>query len=318
MIDKLIRNVFPEVEKKVSLAAFTTFGIGGVAPWFILVEDAEQLVQVVQKARTQKIPYYIFAGGSNVVFPDKIPKKLIICLRASRLNKINHEVKANRIEIEAGVPLSLLISLSIRNSLQGLESLSGIPGTVGGAIYGNAGAYGQSISDKLEAVLIWDGKNTRWVTKEECQFTYRSSIFKKKDWLILSARFILFAGDKKELQQKSRQIIAIRNKKYVPGIKCPGSFFKNVLVKNVSKVVLKNIPPEKIIEGKIPAGFLLESIGAKNSRQGQIFIPDFHGNLLINEGGGRASDVVKLASRLQKKVKDKFGINLEAEVQIVN
>ncbi len=317
MIDKLIKNVFPEVERKVFLAPFTTFDIGGIAPWFILVEDGQELVRVVQKAEAHKIPYYIFAGGSNVVFPDKSPKKLFICFRTSRFNRINHKVEVNQIEIEAGLPLSLLIKLGIKSSLQGLESLSGIPGTVGGAIYGNAGAYGQSIGDTLEEVLIWDGKNIKWITKEDCRFTYRSSIFKKKDWLILSARFVLTNGDKKELQQRSRQIISIRNKKYVPGLKCPGSFFKNVLVKNVSKVVLKNIPPEKIIEGKIPAGFLLEVVGAKNSRQGQIFIPDFHGNLLINEGGGRASDVVKLANKLKKKVKDKFNINLEAEVQIV-
>ena len=317
MNDKMIKNILPQVQFKVPLAPFTTFGLGGAARWFIEVKTSQELVEVMARVKKNKIPYYIFAGGSNMVFPDKAPQKLFICFRASRLNKNNHELKGNNIEIGAELSLASLITLSLKNDLQGLESLSGIPGTVGGAVVGNAGAYGQSISDHLEKVLIWDGQKTKWLTRKEGRFAYRTSIFKEKDWLVLRVRFSLNKGDRKELIKKSRQIIRIRGQKYTPGLKCPGSFFKNVLVKDVSKEVLKNIPSDKIIEGKIPAGFLLEEVGAKGSSVGQIYVPDFHGNLLINKGGGKTADVVKLAHKLKAKVKAKFNITLEEEVRLV-
>ncbi|MEX0910181.1 MAG: UDP-N-acetylmuramate dehydrogenase [Candidatus Paceibacterota bacterium] len=317
MTDKMIKHILPQVVFKVPLAPLSTFNIGGVASWLIEVKNGEELVETVQIAKANNIPYYIFAGGSNVVFPDRVPQKLFICFRAGRLNKNNHQVEGVRVEVGAEIALASLIKLSLKNSLQGLESLSGIPGTVGGAVVGNAGAYGTSISDRLEEAQIWDGQNIKWLPKKDCQFKYRSSIFTRQDWLVLRVRFLLRQGNKKELQKKSHEIIKIREQKYAPGLKCPGSFFKNVLIKNISQSVLKNIPPAKIIDGKIPAGYLLEQVGAKGSRQGQIVVPDFHGNLLVNKGGGKAREVVKLANKLKTKVKAKFNITLEAEVKII-
>ena len=122
-------------------------------------------------------------------------------------------------------------------------------------------------------------------------------------------------GNKKELIKKSREIIRIRSEKYNSQLRCPGSFFKNVLVKDISNQAKKLIDPIKIRDGKIPAGYLLEAVGAKGMRQGGIYVADFHGNLLVNDRHGTYRDVVTLAIKLKKLVQKKFGITLEEEVR---
>ena len=139
----------------------------------------------------------------------------------------------------------------------------------------------------------------------------------------MRAEFELMAGESEALKKKSQEIIATREKKYPPGLKCPGSFFKNVLVKDISPESLKLIDQSKIIEGftssgeverKIPAGYLLEEVGAKGMRQGGVYIADYHGNLLINDGTATYQDVIALAAKLKKLVHDKFGLALEEEI----
>ena len=301
------------------LKPYTTFGVAGRAERFVQVRSPEELVAKVKEARRAKLPYYLIAGGSNVVFSDENFPGLIIRYFNPR-GKISHQVRRGRLIVDAGVPLGQLIKAAIKNNLAGMETLSGIPGTVGGAIVGNAGAYGQSILDCLVRVQIFDGQKVKWLTKKQCQFTYRHSVFKEKKgskWLILRAEFKLKRGDKKELAKKSREIIKIRLKKYNPSLRCPGSFFKNVLVKDISKKSLKLIDPNKIRGGKIPAGYLLETVGAKGMRVGDIYVAGFHGNLLVNDGHGTYRDVITLATKLKKLVKAKFGITLEEEVRYI-
>jgi UDP-N-acetylmuramate dehydrogenase len=294
------------------LASLTTFGIGGKAEEYCRVATPEKLIEVVAQARAARQPYCLLAGGSNVVLPEYLPG-LLIHYRA----RANYAptLAGGFLLVEAGCDLAKLITFAIKNNLAGLEALSGIPGSVGGAIVGNAGAYGQSISDKLVAVEIYDGKQRRWLTKKQCRFAYRDSIFKHQDYLVLRAKFKLASGNKKLLAKKSREIIKIREQKYQPGLKCPGSFFKNVLVKNISKKSLKLINQTKIIDGKIPAGYLLQEVGAKNVSVGDLMVADFHGNLLINTGAATMADVQKLAKILKQKVFKKFGIKLAEEVR---
>lgn len=297
------------------LGSLTTFGVGGKAQAYALVTTPDELLCAVQQVRTTQQPYYLIAGGSNVVLPEYLPG-LLIHYRA-RANYAPRLI-GGFLLVEAGCELRKLITFAIKNNLAGLEALSGIPGTVGGAIVGNAGAYGQSISDKLVAVEVWDGKKRHWLTKKQCKFAYRNSIFKhpkSKNWLVLRAKFKLSSGDKKVLAKKSREIIAVRNKKYPPGLKCPGSFFKNVLVANVSKKSLQLIDQTKIVEGKIPAGYLLEEVGAKGLGQTNLRVASFHGNLIINKGKAKSGEVRHLANILKRRVFKKFGIKLEEEVR---
>ena len=323
----LLIMVLP-LKTNVELAPLTTFGIGGRAAFFIQVNDPAELAAAVALAKTRRLPYFLLAGGSNVVFNDKIFRGLVIHF----VPKVSPcRWQGLTLMCPANLKLATLIKIATNHNLAGLEMLSGIPGTVGGAIVGNAGAYGQCISDRLTRVQILDLDTdldtpcpSRWIDKKQCQFAYRDSIFKKKKlarrgdgWLILRAEFRLAESDKKALVKKSREIIKIRSEKYNPDLRCPGSFFKNVLVKEINQNAVKLIPPEKIIDGKIPAGYLLEAVKAKGRRQGGISVADFHGNLLINDGRGTYREVVALATKLKKLVKNKFGIILDEEVRYV-
>jgi UDP-N-acetylmuramate dehydrogenase len=312
-----LKKIWPQLQSEVALAPLTTFHIGGPAKFFLDIKDKYQLVEVVRKARVNKIPYLVFAEGSNMVFPDRLPPKLIIRYTAPPRMGRTLLTEGEKVSAEAGVPLMSLVRFSITAGLSGLESLSGIPGTVGGAIFGNAGAYGQTVSDHLQEIEIYDGRETRWIPATKELFSYRNSIFKKNDWLILSGKWRLQKGDTKELTKKSREIIRIRNKKYPLGIKCPGSYFKNIIATDLPKKTLKLIPVEKIIGGKVPAGYLLEVAGVKGLKKGKIMVPDYHGNLILNTGGGQAADVLALGALMKKKVKDRFNIILEEEVLII-
>jgi UDP-N-acetylmuramate dehydrogenase len=306
---KLLKSYFPNVELDKSVKELTTFGVGGVVTGYVKVATSSELVAVAKKAHELKIPYLVMAGGSNVVFADKKINKLLVHLVVEKKSKTAIRLDGRALTVEPAVPLQ---------TLAGFEALSGIPGTVGGAIVGNAGAYGQTISDHLVSIEIFDGQKVKNLTKTQAKFKYRDSIFKHKsagEWLVLSVTFKLEAGDGKVLKQKSRDIIKTRLKKYPPTLKCPGSFFKNVLVKTVSKTALSKIDKSKIIDGKIPAGYLLETAGAKGLRVGGLKVADYHGNLIVNDGMATFADVKKMVAKLKNLVKKRFGIEIEEEVR---
>ena len=292
------------------LAPLSTFRMGGRGQLLCAVSTPKELIAGVLAARWAKLPYHILAGGSNVVFPDDELEGILIRLCGGKSH-----FDGRRCLVDAGVELAEVIRQSLRRGLQGLETLSGIPGTVGGAIVGNAGAYGHSISEVVEKVEIFDGRGVRWLTRPQCRFAYRQSVFKQKPYLVLRALLKFRSGDRAALQKTSRDIIRLRRKKYKPGLRCPGSFFKNVLVKDVGRRSLARVDRSKIIEGKIPAGYLLEEVGAKGMRRGGIVIADFHGNLFINRGHGTARDVRRLADLLRARVQQKFGITLQEEIR---
>jgi UDP-N-acetylmuramate dehydrogenase len=306
------------IKKNVSLVPLSTFRIGGKAEYFCAVKNAGELIKAIKWAQKKKIPWRVFAGGSNIVFPDGKLKGLLIQIKGGLI----HANKGHKaiITVDAGVPLADVIKKSISLGWRGLETLSGIPGTVGGAIVGNAGAYGHSISEVVEKVEVLDEKlKPKLLTKVQCKFAYRESIFKHRPYIVLRAVLKFKKGNKKSLQKISRDIIKIRLKKYKPGLKCPGSFFKNVVISRINRNKRANltnkIDKTKIIDGKIPAGYLLEQVGAKGMRIGGIEIAKFHGNLFINRGGATANDVKRLAKLLKGRVYRKFGIELEEEIR---
>jgi UDP-N-acetylmuramate dehydrogenase len=296
--------------QRVALAPLSTFRIGGYAEYFVSVRKPEDLIATVLFAKNLRLPYWILAGGSNVVFPDGELRGLLIQIRGGELT-----FEGTRCCVDAGVQLSEVVGESLRRGLAGLETLAGIPGTIGGAIVGNAGAYGHSLAEVIDKVEIWDGKSRRWLGRAQCRFRYRESLFKEKPYLVLRALLKFRRGDPKKLTQISQDIIRKRLRKYKRGLRCPGSFFKNVLVGEVSKHSLEQIDRSKIIERKIPAGYLLEQVGAKGMRVGGIVIAKFHGNLFINRNHGTAQDVRRLARILKARVRRKFGIGLEEEIR---
>lgn len=300
----------PRLRKNAPLAPLSTFRIGARAEYYCQVRTGRELVAAVQWARRSGLKYRIVAGGSNIVFPDKTLPGLLIHIQGGRMI-----LDGARCVADPGVPLATVVGKTIRAGLSGLETLSGIPGTIGGAVVGNAGAYGHSISEAVDRLEVWDGKRVRMLTRKECRFRYRESIFKEKPLLLLRVFLRFRSGDSATLRKLSRDIIRVRLKKYRPGLRCPGSFFKNVLLAGVSKAARARVDQTKIIEGKIPAGYLLEEVGAKGMEKGRIAIASFHGNLLINRGGATARDVRRMANILKNKVHKRFGIRLEEEIR---
>lgn len=293
----------------------TTLQIGGPAKKFVEVTTQEDLIEAIQYAKDQKLPYLLIGGGSNLLVADEGIDCLVIKNEAAGIMR-----DVNKISVKSGTPLQTLVDYTINHGLAGLQKLTGIPGTVGGAVYGNAGAYGQTISDHLTTISALNTNNEaiEQLSNSDCHFNYRNSIFKKTRDTILEVTFQLEPGDPKILAEEAKETLAKRLVKYPPGIKCPGSFFKNLVASEIPEEILKNIPPEKIVYGKVPAGALLEEVGAKGQKSDGIEIASYHANLFINEGTGTAETFYNLAKIYAEKVKERFGITLEPEVQLIN
>lgn len=302
-------------QKNKPLKDLTTVGLGGPAKYFLSVKKEDELIQAIAFSLKEKIPYFFLGGGSNLLISDEGFAGLVIKNEIKGIKQ-----RENTLEVQSGTILQDLVNFSIQKGLFGIHKLIGIPGTVGGAIFGNAGAYGQTISDHLVEAKCFDPntKEAISISSQDCDFNYRDSSFKRNGLIILEAAFKLDKTDPLKLQKEAMEIIKQRLVKYPANLKCPGSFFKNVLAKDVSPQVLKLIPQEKITSGKISAGYLLEAAGAKGQSLGKIGIAPYHGNLFINKGGGSAWDFYCLAKIYAQKVKAKFGIALEPEVHLVN
>ncbi|MDR3703547.1 MAG: UDP-N-acetylmuramate dehydrogenase, partial [Candidatus Sulfopaludibacter sp.] len=204
------------------------------------------------------------------------------------------------------------------HGLQGLETLAGIPGSVGAAVYGNAGAYGHSISELVTRVRFFDGKDVRLFDNQECQFHYRESIFKQhKEWIVFSTELRLAPAGAAGLQKISADILKVRNEKFPVTMKCAGSIFKNLLLRDLPPAVAEEVPAAAVREGKVPAAWFLEQVGAKGMQVGEIHVATYHANLIYNAGEGTAADLVALIRELKSRVRARFGIEIEEEVQYV-
>lgn len=295
------------------LARYTRFGIGGPADVYAETASAEAFVAALAEMRASGVPTVVIGGGTNLVVSDSGFRGIVLRFRAERLLAANGRVCA-----DAGATLQDLVDFAIARGLAGLETLSGIPGSVGAAVYGNAGAYGHSISERVTAVRFYDGGEVRVFRNEECEFRYRESIFKRrKDWVIFSTELRLEPGDGAALRRAADDILKVRNEKFPATMKCAGSIFKNLLAAELPPAVVAQVPPAVVREGKIPAAWFLEQVGAKGMRHGDIRVADYHANLIYNAGAGTAADLCALVGELKARVRAQFGIGLEEEVQYV-
>lgn len=309
------------IQKNILLKSFTTTWVGGPARYFFRAHSEEVLRKVLEHAVTAGMPWIVVGEGSNIIPRDKGYKGLVI------KNEINgFEVHGRSVHVGGGENLLKFIHAMNNLGCQGLETMAGIPGSVGGAIYGCAGAYGSEIKDCLVRVKILEvlGRETqvRWISRRMCNFKYRESVFKtKKNWIILAAEFRFTRETPSQLIKISQNIIKVRLEKYSPKMKCPGSFFKNIVLAGLAPrkrtALLSNIKKGIAKYGKVPTAYLLEAVGAKGMRQGDICVAEHHGNLIYNTGKGTARDVERLARVLKKKVRSKFGIAIEEEVQYI-
>lgn len=306
------------ISESVPLAAHTRFGIGGSARWLLDAATDEALAAALEILRETATPHTVIGGGSNLIASDEgFPGAVVRYVNAS-LEVPAIGAGATRVHAAAGVLLQDLVDRTISEGLAGLETLTGVPGWVGGAIYGNAGAYGHSIHERVRSVRILDGPGIRVLDNAECEFRYRDSVFKRhKDWTILSVDLELDRGDAVELQARAATIRKIRDEKYPPTMRCAGSIFKNLILADLPETVRAQVPEKVIREGKVPSAYFLEEAGAKGIVRGGVKVANYHANLIYSEAGGTARELRELIAELKARVRERFGIDLEEEVQYI-
>jgi UDP-N-acetylmuramate dehydrogenase len=301
------------VRRDAPLSEYTRFGIGGPADLLVETADESAFLAALRTLRAGSTPYVVIGGGTNLIVSDDGFRGVVLRFIADRI-----DVRAPHLAVCAGARLQDVVDDAAAHGLQGIETLAGIPGTFGAAVYGNAGAYGHSISERISSVRFCDGDAVRSATGAECLFRYRDSIFKHhKDWVVFSAELALDPADPVSLRRQADDILHLRNQKFPSTMKCAGSVFKNLLAAELPPEVVAAIPPTAIREGKIPAAYFLEQVGAKGLSHGGIHVADYHANLLYNDGAGTARDFRALTSELRARVHAHFGIALEEEVQYV-
>lgn len=300
-----------QITQNVSLRQLTRFGIGGPARLLMDVSTEEALVAGLEFVREAGLPWTLTGGGTNLLAADEGFPGVALRYTAKRVH-----IEGSVVTVEAGAILQAVVDASIDRGLRGLETMTGIPGWVGGAIYGNAGAYGHSIQERVECVRFFDGQAFREFGNTACEFQYRESIFKRhKHWIVTSATLRLDPADSGELRATADGILKIRNEKYPPSMRCAGSIFKNLILAELPQAVRDRIPQNVIREGKAPSAYFLEQVGAKGMAKGDIRVADYHANLIYNLDAGTALQVREIIEALKDRVRRAYGLDLEEEVQ---
>lgn len=284
-------NLKSKIIEDVVLAPYTSFKIGGKADLFIIPYSWSEFLLIITLLKEFNIPVRILGQGTNILIPDEGIRGAVIKFgqNLGRINLLDKE----RLEVEAGCLVSRLISYMLERNLGGLEFMIGIPGTLGGAVIGNAGAWNKSIGEFVEEVEILDENLKEKILKKgDLVFSYRDSNI-RRDWII--KRVILKVKEKpKEFSLKEiKNYLKERNKK-IPKYPSAGSIFKN--------------PKEG------PAGYFIDSLGLKGKRIGDAMISYEHANIIVNLGKARSTDVMELIEYVRLKVREAYNINLEPEI----
>lgn len=285
------------VKKMAPIAPYTTFGIGGPADVLVEVYTERALQQVVAEAVSNGTRWLLVGGGSNLLVGDTGFRGVVI------VNRIEHlRVEGTRIVAGAGADLGEAVEAARQRSLAGFEFAIDIPGTVGGAIRGNAGAFGHSVGEIATRVRLLEGTTLVDRKPAELGFAYRHSNLKENTHIVVEAEFSLTPGDRAEMDRLMGQHAAQRARRHEKGLHTAGCFFKNPVLADGSKIA---------------AGQLLEAAGAKEIREGGAGVHAFHANYIVNQGGATAIEVLHVAEEMRRRVETASGITLEAEVMVV-
>ena len=277
------------------LAAHTTFKIGGPAAVFVQPAQEDQLCSAIALCRELSVPYYVLGNGSNTLFGDKGWNGAMICLAGLR-GEVHQE--GDNLWAPAGMPLNMLCMAALRASLTGLEFAYGIPGTVGGAVYMNAGAYGGEMKDVLVSVRHLNAQGEIVETPaSELDLGYRHSIFEDNGDCILSAQVRLAPGDAQKISEQMNDLMGRRRDKQPLDKPSAGSTFKR---------------PAGAF-----AGALIDQCGLRGYRHGGAAISEKHCGFVVNLGGATCADVLALCQEVQTIVKEKTGFTLEKEIRVV-
>ncbi|MDZ7723120.1 MAG: UDP-N-acetylmuramate dehydrogenase [candidate division KSB1 bacterium] len=289
------------VRMNVSLADYTNIHIGGPADYLIGVRDQNIFIELYHFCKQRNLRFLPLGDGTNVFFPETGYRGLVAVIRFDAISL----AAGNTLVTEAGASLAQISEFCIDNRLTGFEFLSGIPGTIGGAVFGNAGAYGDNVGNHLVRAKIMDANgDIRFVDASFFQFRYRHSFLKETDAWILQAEFQLEKGDRPAIRDACHAISEKRSAKLPPPeTKTAGSWFKNIKDEHGNATA---------------AAKFLDAVGSKQTHVGDAAVHPKHANIFFNKSNATAQDMLELERILQKRVQVKFGIKLEREVMYLN
>lgn len=293
-----------------SMAKLTTLHIGGTVAFILEVPTAEQLGQLLSFMHGEGVPFKLLGGGSNTLWADVPFAGVVIKPMNTDITVVGDTLVAG-----AGAPLAAVVTTGIKHSLEGLVWATGVPGTVGGAVRGNAGAMDSDTSRTLKNVTVWRDGEVVTLKPAECGFGYRESRFKHGSEIILSAVYQLTAGDKAYMMKQMLECLKQRNGKY-PSLPSAGSFFKNVSFDEWPGN-LNALPEHFAFARKIPAGWINERNDLKGFRIGGAMVSREHGNFIVNIDHATQADMLAVVEEVNRRAYTNFGVTLEPEVQIV-
>jgi len=291
----------PDLKFGHPLAQLTSFRTGGDAKYFLGVQTVEEVVRAILAARRLSLQYFVIGGGTNLLVSDEGYDGLVIRVEVTGKSLVS----PTEIECGAGESLIELVDYAAENSLAGMEFAAGIWGTVGGAIAGNAGAYGGEIGSVINSlVLVDESGEIKTVGPEYCRFAYRHSRLRETGEVVISARFKLRLDAQKQIRRRVQDILTSREDKHPTQGLSAGCFFRN-------------IPDPEEPHGKLAAGRMLDEVGAKQLRVGGAHVYEKHANIIVNDGNATSKDIRQLADIMKKKVLERFGVELHEEVRLL-
>lgn len=294
----------PYVRPRVDLRSYTTFQLGGPCTWLADCPTAEVLQRIVVHLHEEGLPWFLMGGGSNLLISDD-------GVDAMAVRYVNENAdmttRASQVEVSGAASLDEVVARAVDRGWDGLTTCSGIPGTVGGAIAGNAGAFGKQVGDVLASVEVLSRDGVlRHVSAADLEFSYRASRLQWSDEIVVSARFDLRPGDRRALQAERTELLALRRTKHPDWRRepCMGSIFRN-------------IEPTSAAERRQAAGWFLEQAGAKELRVGGAYVYPRHANIIVRDPTGTAQDVYDLIELMARAVRDRFEFDLVREVRFL-
>lgn len=306
------------VQEHIDLHPLTTFRVGGKARYFVEAKSERDVIEALTLAQERSLPVFVLGGGSNVLFADRGWDGLILKMENVSLTSDD----TGRIHADAGVTLHGVVEYAKEHGFSGMERLAGIPGTLGGAVRGNAGAFGFETASSVVSVRALNRETLEVydVPKSECAFGYRMSWFKTHaNAIILSVELSFTPGaNPDELERTMHETVLTREMKHPQRLLCAGSFFMNPVVTDEAlrrEFELDTGAPVK--DEKLPAGWLIDHVGLRGKEIGGAKVSDIHPNYLVNTGTATAESILILASVIKQRVRTELGIRLREEVQMV-
>jgi len=317
----ILEKDFKNIKKDESLARYNTLKIGGNAKVLVEVTTKEDLKRAIELAKEFALPYYLLGGGTNIVVSDDGFNGVVI---NNKIQDIELDIKKEYVLVGSGFPMGSLVNKVKKEGLSGLEWAAGLPGTLGGAIFGNAGSCGGDIASVVDFVEVFDPRSMTFkhLLKEECDFKYRSSVFKKNGYIILGAMLKLEKDDPVNIMNRMADNMVFRKDHQPLSSRSEGCIFKNIDLSQRDNLPLdlwKEIPEFSVFikKGMVPAGFLIERAGLKGFSIGTAEVSNRHANFIISSEKAKAIDIHKLIHHIKNEVEKKFNVKLEEEVRFL-